>query len=90
VGLDLRGAGQMVVSGQSRNLNAKLGGIGSLDAQQLRADSVDMDMSGLGGATVYASTSARLHLTGLGSATVYGKPANRSASARGLGSVAWQ
>lgn len=90
VGLDLRGAGQMTVSGQSRNLNAKLGGIGSLDAQHLRADSVDMDMSGLGGATVYASTSARLRLSGLGSATVYGKPASRSASARGLGSVAWQ
>ncbi|WP_377702844.1 GIN domain-containing protein [Pseudoduganella sp. UC29_71] len=89
VGIDLRGAGQMVVSGQSKNLNAKLGGIGSLDAQQLRADSVDVDLSGLGGATVYARTSANLRLSGLGSATVYGKPANRSASARGLGSVAW-
>ncbi|MYN10313.1 GIN domain-containing protein [Pseudoduganella aquatica] len=89
VGLDLRGAGQIVVSGQSKSLNAKLGGIGSLDAQQLRADSVDVDLSGLGGATVYAKTSANLRLTGLGSATVYGKPANRSASARGLGSVAW-
>lgn len=89
VGLDLRGAGQIVVSGQSKSLNAKLGGIGSLDAQQLRADSVDVDMSGLGGATVYASTTAHLRLSGLGSATVYGKPANRSASSRGLGSVAW-
>ena len=89
VGLDLRGAGQIVISGQSKSLNAKLGGIGSLDAQQLRADSVDVDLSGLGGATVYAKTSANMRLSGLGSATVYGKPANRNASSRGLGSVAW-
>jgi hypothetical protein len=89
VGLDLRGAGQIVISGQSKSLNAKLGGIGSLDAQQLRADNVAVDLSGLGGATVYAKSSATMRLSGLGSATVYGKPAHRSASARGLGSVAW-
>ncbi|SFV10359.1 GIN domain-containing protein [Pseudoduganella namucuonensis] len=89
VDLNLRGAGQIVISGQSRNLRATLGGIGSLDAQRLRADSVDVDLSGLGGATVYAKNSASLRLTGLGSATVYGKPANRNASSRGLGSVAW-
>jgi hypothetical protein len=48
-----------------------------------------VDLSGLGGATVYAKSSATMRLSGLGSATVYGKPAHRSASARGLGSVAW-
>lgn len=89
VDLNLKGAGQIVISGQSKNLHAKLGGIGSLDAQGLRADSVDVDMSGLGGATVYAKTSANLRLSGMGSATVYGKPANRNATARGMGSVSW-
>lgn len=90
VDVNLRGAGQMLVRGESRNLRARLGGVGSLDAQQLKSDSVDVDMTGLGGATVYAKTSASLRLTGLGSATVYGQPANRSASARGLGHVNWQ
>jgi len=89
VDVNLKGAGQIVISGQSKNLNAKLGGIGSLDAQGLRADSVEVDMSGLGGATVYAKTSANLRLSGMGSATVYGKPANRSAQARGMGSIDW-
>jgi hypothetical protein len=70
-------------------LHASLGGVGSLEAQQLRADTVDLDLTGLGGATVYARNSATLNLTGLGSATVYGKPANRNATARGLGSVSW-
>lgn len=89
VDLKLRGAGHIAVNGHSKVLRATLGGIGSLDARQLEADAVDLDMSGLGGATVYAKTSANLKLSGLGSATVYGKPGNRSAEARGLGSVSW-
>jgi len=90
VDLKLHGAGHMEVSGHSKTLRANLGGVGSLDARQLQAERVDMDMSGLGSASVYASNTANLNLSGLGSATVYGKPANRTASARGLGSVSWQ
>lgn len=90
VELSLRGAGHIEIRGQSKVLHANLGGLGSLDAQQLQADLVDLNMSGLGSASVYAKSSANLKLTGLGSATVYGKPANRSASSRGLGSVSWQ
>ena len=67
-----------------------LGGVGSLDAQQLRAESVDVNMTGLGSASVYARNNANLTLTGLGSATVYGNPVNRKSSARGLGGVSWQ
>ena len=71
-------------------LRATLGGVGSLDARQLEADAVDLDMSGLGGATLYAKTTPNVKLSGLGSAIVHGKPGNRSAEARGLGSVSWQ
>lgn len=89
VDLKLRGAGHIAVNGYSKLLRATLGGVGSLDARQLQADAVDLDMSGLGGATVYAKNSANVKLSGLGSATVYGNPGNRSADARGLGSVSW-
>lgn len=90
VDLHLNGAGRIEMSGQTKQLHASLGGVGSLDAQQLRADTIDLNMTGLGSASVYAKNSASLKLTGLGSATVYGNPANRNASARGLGSVSWQ
>lgn len=90
VDLKLHGAGHMELTGRSKNLHANLGGVGSLDAKGLQAEQVDVEMSGLGSASIYASTTAKLNLTGLGSATVYGKPANRSANARGLGSVSWQ
>lgn len=47
-------------------------------------------MSGLGGATVVAKTSANIRLTGLGSATVFRKLVSRVASASGLGNVSWK
>lgn len=90
VDLHLNGAGRIEMIGQTKQLNASLGGVGSLDAQQLRAESVDVRLSGLGSASVYAKTRATMNLSGLGSATVYGKPANRQSSAQGLGSVSWQ
>ncbi|MFA9216522.1 MAG: GIN domain-containing protein [Sphingomonadaceae bacterium] len=89
VDLALRGAGHIEVTGHSKALHADLGGVGSLDARHLQADQIDVNMSGLGSASMYAKNSANLKLTGLGSATVYGNPANRNASARGLGSVRW-
>lgn len=88
--LNMRGAGHIAVNGQCKLLRANLGGVGSLDAKKLQADAVELDMSGLGGASVYARSSANLRLSGLGSATVYGKPSNRTATARGLGSVSWE
>lgn len=90
VDLALRGAGHIEITGHSKVLHADLGGVGSLDAQRLQADQIDVNMSGLGSASMYAKTTANLRLTGLGSATIYGKPANRNASAHGLGSISWQ
>lgn len=90
VDLNLRGTGHIEITGQTRQLHASLGGVGGLDAEQLRADTVEVNMSGLGSASVYAKTSANMKLSGMGSAKVYGNPANRSASARGMGSISWQ
>jgi hypothetical protein len=90
VELDLHGAGHIEMSGQTRLLHVSLGGVGGLDAQKLRADTVDLNLTGLGSASVYAKNSAAMRLTGLGSATVYGNPAQRSATTKGMGSISWQ
>lgn len=89
VDLSLRGAGKIAVSGKAKVLKAKLAGVGSLDAKGLQADAVDLDLNGLGGATVTAIQSANVSLSGMGSANVYGKPAQRTSSDRGMGSVSW-
>jgi hypothetical protein len=45
----------------NRALRATLGGVGNLDAEKLRAETGNLDMSGLGGATVYASSAENLN-----------------------------
>lgn len=90
INLELQGAGYVTLAGRSKLLNAELGGLGGLDAQQFAADSVTLELSGLGNATVTAHQSANLNLSGMGSVTVYGKPLNRRVSVEGLGKVSWK
>lgn len=90
VDLNLNGAGFMTLRGTSKWLKANMGGLGNLDAQHFHADSVNLDLSGLGNATVSARHHITLNLSGMGSVTVYGKPAKRSVSVDGLGSVSWK
>lgn len=90
VDLSLRGAGRMTITGETKILHGSLSGVGSLDATNLRADSVELRMSGMGSANVYARNAVNLSLSGLGSATVYGNPATRNASTSGMGKVSYK
>jgi hypothetical protein len=90
IDLSLRGAGRMTVTGETKVMHGRLSGVGSLDATNLRADNVELQMSGMGSANVFARTAANLSLSGLGSATVYGNPATRNASTSGMGKVSWK
>ncbi|MES3024787.1 MAG: DUF2807 domain-containing protein [Pseudomonadota bacterium] len=90
VDLNLQGAGFVTLSGRSKWLKANVSGLGGLDAKKLDADSVDLDLGGVGGATVTARESAKLNLSGMGSVTVYGKPGKRDVSVDGLGKVSWK
>jgi hypothetical protein len=88
--LNLEGAGYVTLEGRAKTLRANMEGLGGLDAKQFMADSVSVDLSGLGSATVNAHVNANLNLSGLGSVTVYGKPQNRKVSVDGLGKVSWK
>jgi hypothetical protein len=44
-----------VLGGRGRLLKASLGGLGSLNAKQFEADAVNLELSGLGNATVNAT-----------------------------------
>jgi hypothetical protein len=90
IDLSLRGAGRMTVTGEAKMVHGRLSGVGSLDATNLRADNVELQMSGMGSANVFARKAANLSLSGLGSATVYGNPATRNASTSGMGKVSWK
>jgi hypothetical protein len=76
--------------GRAKWLKADLGGLGSLDAREFVTDSVNVDLSGLGNASVTAHQNLNLNLSGMGSVTVYGKPLNRKVAVDGLGKVSWK
>ncbi|WP_332876831.1 GIN domain-containing protein [Massilia sp. S19_KUP03_FR1] len=88
--LNLEGAGYVTLEGRAKTLRANMEGLGGLDAKQFMVESVTVDLSGLGSATVNAHLNANLNLSGLGSVTVYGKPLNRKVSVDGLGKVSWK
>lgn len=90
IDLTLQGAGYVTLNGNSKWLKASLAGLGGLDAQHFHADKVDLELSGLGNASVSARQDAVLNLSGMGSVTVYGKPQNRRVSVDGLGKVTWK
>jgi hypothetical protein len=48
--------------------------MGELDARGLKCEDVDIDMSGMGSASVYASESVDADMSGMGSIDVYGSP----------------
>ena len=71
----LSGVGEIDISGTCNALSARVSGVGDLDASDLECADVDVRVSGVGEAEVYASQSADASVSGIGSITVYGSPA---------------
>ncbi len=70
----LAGVGEINVSGTCGDLTARVSGVGDLDASGLECARVDVAVSGVGEATVYASESVDASVGGIGSITVHGSP----------------
>ncbi len=85
--VEIAGIGSMELSGRCGTLDADYAGMGDLDARDLKCENVNVDMSGMGSATVYASDSVDADMSGMGSIDVYGKPKNVSKSKSFMSSV---
>lgn len=77
---DLSGVGDLNLSGTCGVFEADVSGVGDLDAEELKCRKVDVDVSGVGSASVYASESIDAEIAGIGSISVYGSPAQVSKS----------
>lgn len=71
---DLSGVGDLTLAGSCGRLKAQVSGIGELDASDLKCERADIDVSGIGEASVYASEEARASVSGIGEIDVYGSP----------------
>jgi hypothetical protein len=85
--IDIRGAADLKVSGNCKNLVLDIRGAGDIDADKLECESVDVDLKGAGSASVYASQSIDAMMAGVGSIDVYGEPKDVNKRTGGIGSI---
>ena len=68
----LSGVGELDITGDCNSLTARVSGVGELDASDFKCENVDVSVSGVGEAKVYASRSADASVSGIGEIEIYG------------------
>ena len=84
---DFTGVGSCTLSGKVNNLLLEMNGVGSIDAKELIANIVDVNVNGIGSAEVYAIDSLYAAVNGIGSLTYYGNPKKQLLNNSFLGSI---
>ncbi|MCA8889680.1 MAG: DUF2807 domain-containing protein [Parvularculaceae bacterium] len=72
--LELSGVGDVEISGRCDKFHANVSGVGELDAGGFECKAVDVNVSGVGEAKVYAADSVDARISGIGEISVYGAP----------------
>lgn len=72
--LRVSGVAEVDIDGSCDTLDAKVSGVGELDAKDFKCKNADIKLSGVGEMSVYASESVDVSASGVGSVDVYGKP----------------
>jgi hypothetical protein len=72
--VNLSGVGDVTIEGRCGNLHARVSGVGELNAQDFRCAVVDVALSGMGEASVYARETAKAEVSGMGEIGIYGSP----------------
>lgn len=84
--VDLSGASECDFRGKVDELRVQLSGAGDIDALDLMAREVEVDLSGAGGARVYAKEKLDVSISGVGSVRYRGEPEIHK-NISGLGSL---
>lgn len=82
----LSGAGDIQVSGTADEIKLVLSGLGDFNAADLQSNKADIELSGMGGATVRVEEELAATITGAGSIQYFGHP-HVQQSVNGAGSV---
>jgi len=73
--IDVSGVADLTLTGECGVLTVRVSGIGDLGAEKLQCKSVDISLSGIGDASVYASEDADANISGIGEIDIHGSPA---------------
>jgi Putative auto-transporter adhesin, head GIN domain len=72
--LAISGVGDVELSGECGAFDAKVSGVGDLDAKALECRAVDIAVSGVGDASVFARDEVDARVSGMGDIDIYGGP----------------
>jgi hypothetical protein len=83
----LQGAGNLVASGETAALNARLNGAGNLDLARLVAGDATLAVNGAGNLTAHVTGSLLAEVNGVGSISYSGKPRQVESNINGVGRI---
>jgi len=72
--VNLSGVGEVNIDGRCKRLDARVSGVGELNAKSLECAEADVALSGMGEASVYAREMAKAEVSGMGEINIYGSP----------------
>ncbi|MBS1736433.1 MAG: DUF2807 domain-containing protein [Bacteroidetes bacterium] len=81
------GSGDINLEGSTKNFECRMSGSGEIKCANLKAENVDLSISGSSDSQVYASVSLKTKVSGSGDVTYYGNPQNPEIHIAGSGTV---
>lgn len=84
---NMYGTGMLNVKGTTDKSWVKVEGVGSFEGYELQAIDMNVTVSGVGGAQVYAAENLNATINGVGSVKYKGDPVNKNLNKNGLGSI---
>jgi len=85
--IDLSGASTIRLRGKSETLRIHASGASTINAENLKAEHVDINISGASSTYVYASKSLNANASGMSNIVCYGNPENVRKSTSGMSSI---
>ncbi|MCL1473425.1 head GIN domain-containing protein [Argonema antarcticum] len=83
----VRGVGSFSASGETKEVDITLSGVGSVDAKNLRAVNAKVNSSGVGSVDLYATGQLDAKTSGIGEINYYGSPKIVNSQADGIGKI---
>ncbi|MEP7080802.1 MAG: head GIN domain-containing protein [Ginsengibacter sp.] len=81
------GSGDISLDGNTKDFTCKMSGSGEIKCGNLKAENVDLSISGSSDAKVFASVSLKARVSGSGDVIYYGNPQNPEIHVAGSGTV---
>ena len=85
--IDIRGVGSFSASGETKEADITLSGLGSVDAKNLHAINAKINSTAVGNVDLYVTDQLDIKASGLGEVNYYGNPKIVNRQTEGIGKI---